>query len=162
MCTTDELLPRQWINSEITLNLPRNIYLESDRVDSISAYNQDHFQKKLIPEIKAVASRIYKDRNFKIDSNLVSKIFSFNYGGILGHFDRLNFINLVENGKNYSQQVKEEFGLEFDDAEMIGNYFKFVVLKYLFDGLYVEKSANEFLFGYEDKYIKIKVFFNFL
>ena len=135
--------------------------MEEDRVDSISVYNQNHLINNLIPEIKAVASRIYKDANFKIDSNIVSKMFSFDNGGILGHFERLNFINLVENGRNYSQLVKEEFGLEFEDAEMIGNYFKFVVVNYLFDGLYVEKSANEFLFGYENKYITIKVFFLF-
>lgn len=135
--------------------------MDSDRVDSISVYNPDHFKNNLLPEIKAVAKIIYKDENFTINANVISKMFSFNNGGILGHFDRLNLINLVENGRNYSQQVKDEFGLEFDDAEMIANYFKFVVVEYLFEGLYVEKSANEFLFGYEDKYATIKVKYSF-
>ncbi len=146
------------MNSEITLNLPLSIFQNSDRIDSINLYNPAYFKNR-IPEIKAVAKKVYQNQTFSINSAVLQRLFGFEKDGLLGQFGRISFINFVENGKNYSQEIKNVFGVEFNDAEMISNYFKYIVVEYLFGGLYVEKTANEFLYGYDDRYAFLKVFF---
>lgn len=83
---------------------------------------------------------------------LSSRLLSFSKGGIFQYDERRNFISLIQN--NDSKQINAEFGLDINQGKAFYEYLKYVTVEYLFNGLFISKTPEEFLWGYSDKYVE--------
>lgn len=152
-CSSHELAIKQWTSSYVTLNLPSTIFDKSEITNTIRTWNLEYFGEK-IPEIYAVLLTIYNISSFNLDVNTADNLFSYKEGNLLNSFDRLLFINLVESGDLSVEILESKFNLDLSTANLIYDYFKYIIVEYLFDGMFVTKTAYELFYGYDNKYIK--------
>ena len=149
-CSAEELARLQWGSSAVTSDLPSNFFPGSDYTFTISDWNPTIFLGK-IPEFYYYG--ITLDLNFdKLSSDQVRIIFSYFVGGLLEYHERQNFIVTVL--KEDSNTLKNRFNLQLIQSQILLSYLRYVVVEFLFDGKFINKTPYEFLWGYDNRYIR--------
>lgn len=138
------------MDSSITNNLPRELFKPNDQTLSISEWNTEIFNGKT-PEFYAFGQN-QAFANYSIDRNAVIPILSYNSGGIFEFHERKKLISAVLSGN--AQTLKMEFNLNLSQANALFEYMKYVVIEFLFDGVFISKTPEEFLWGYDNNYIR--------
>ena len=145
----------QWGNSTITTYLPTDYFSNSDSTISISSWNPTIFGGKN-PEFYAFSKN--SSNPFSLNETFSKKLLSFSVGGLYEYHERQEFIR--EYLSKDSQKLNDRFSLSISQAKVLYDYLRYVVVQYLFDGVFLTKTPYEFLWGYEDKYIKNLVISN--
>lgn len=130
--------------------MPRELFKPNDQTLSISEWNTQIFNGKT-PEFYAFAQN-HAFVNYSIDRDAVVPILSYNAGGIFEFHERKSFISAVLSGN--TQILKTEFNLNLTQANALFEYMKYIVIEFLFDGVFINKTAEEFLWGYDNEYIR--------
>ena len=153
-CSTQYLAYLQWGSSAVTNNLPSDIIPVNESVLSISQWNSWLGET---PEFFAFAAT-YNLTNISFSLEAVEIIFSNGMGGLLEYKERMRFI---ESMNESSITYNSRFNLNANQSLILYDYIRNVVVDYIFDDVFINKTPYEFLWGYEDEYIKRTVFFFF-
>ena len=153
-CSTQYLAYLQWGSSAVTNNLPLDIISVKESVLSISQWNPWLGET---PEFFAFAAPYnFTNINFSLEATEI--IFSYGKGGLLEYKERMRFIESM-NKINININYNSRFNLNADQSFILYDYIRNVVIDYIFDDVFINKTPYEFLWGYEDKYIKRTVIF---
>jgi len=57
---------------------------------------------------------------------------------------------------SYNQEAQKRFNVSKEEAGYVMNWLKHIVIEDIFGGLWVNKTMEQFVSGYEDSYQKAK------
>ncbi|KAL4471691.1 hypothetical protein ABPG74_008584 [Tetrahymena malaccensis] len=153
-CTQYELGRIQWFSGNITNNLPTKYFFPDENVPSIKNWDsQSQLPQKLLPEIYMYTQTAYQ-KNITFTPESLQNLLNTNIGSILTWSSIHDLILQII--KQDESDIDHDFKLSLEDAKIIQDYLKHVVVEQIFGGMYIQKTAQELLWGYQDLYLMKK------
>jgi len=147
----------QWGNSTVTNNLPSDLFNSSDAGLSISQWNPS-LQGDILEFFAYGAT--YNYRNISLSLGVIETLFSHEVGSLLDYHERFYFLESIL--ANNQTALNSRYSLNENQSTILYDYIRNVVVNYSFDAIFIKKTPYEFLWGYDNEYIRNTVLLFFL
>ncbi|CAD8168001.1 unnamed protein product [Paramecium pentaurelia] len=143
ICQAEELWYKQWGNSSVTQNYPKELaFWDTDKTITISKWD-------IYADKPFVHYEFYSFCGEKITEKIQQQLFNFDMGGIFGYY---SLRNLYEHHFNSTKVLSPKFPLKGEQLKLLIKYLKHCLTNYWYGGHMITTQQSKYLFDYDNTY----------